>query len=168
MIGCMMYELTSLNKPFDGKNLPDLITNIITKKHIPISDNYSKELRDLIDRLLEKDPNQRFSMKDILDIDYIILQQKLYLKRKHKLSNENKTKSSLKFKKNSLFINTGDYEEGKLVNDKQLLNNRNQSNILRKKLYEPKRDIQNLNKNLDTSNKKIINNFNNREGIIIG
>jgi serine/threonine protein kinase len=44
---------------------------IVCQKHEPIPDMYSKELACLIDLLLEKDPKNRPSVREILKMDLI-------------------------------------------------------------------------------------------------
>ena len=41
---------------------------IVSAKQAPISSNYSKELRTLIDMMLEKDPKLRPTMKEIIQM----------------------------------------------------------------------------------------------------
>ena len=45
---------------------------IVQEKHEPINDNeYSQDLKDLIDILLQKDPEKRPSVRSILKMDLI-------------------------------------------------------------------------------------------------
>lgn len=63
-LGIILYELCTLQKPFAADNLLGLVFKIVSDAHEPISQNlpYSKELRALIDRLLEKDHKLRPSV----------------------------------------------------------------------------------------------------------
>jgi NIMA (never in mitosis gene a)-related kinase len=67
-LGCILYELCTLKKPFEADNLLGLVFKIVTDQpaEIPSSKPYSKEIRQLIDMLLEKDPKNRPSIADIL------------------------------------------------------------------------------------------------------
>jgi len=62
----LLYELCTLDKPFKADNLLGLVLKIVSAKQAPISSNYSKELRTLIDMMLEKDPKLRPTMKEII------------------------------------------------------------------------------------------------------
>ena len=75
MVGCVIYELCSLKKPFNGDNLMVLMRNIVTEKVPPIPDNYSDNLKHIVNILMMKDQNDRPLIRDILDIDFV--QQKM-------------------------------------------------------------------------------------------
>lgn len=47
-------------------NLLGLVFKIVQEKPEPIPDRYSKELGELIEKLLEKDPTKRPSVREIL------------------------------------------------------------------------------------------------------
>ena len=64
-LGCILYELCTLKKPFEADNLLGLVFKIVQENPNPIPDSYSKELRDLIDALLSKDPKKRPSVSEI-------------------------------------------------------------------------------------------------------
>lgn len=71
MIGCVLYELTCLKKPFHGDNFQSLIYNILHTEILPIPKLYSEELRRLINLFLKKDPNLRPSLDEILEDENI-------------------------------------------------------------------------------------------------
>jgi len=60
-----------LKKPFEAENLLSLVFKIVQEKHPPIPSSYSKELSDLIDMLLEKDPTKRPTIREILKMQLI-------------------------------------------------------------------------------------------------
>ena len=63
-----MYEITSLQKTFDGTNLPALINKIVKVKYAPIRNMcISDNLRQLITDLLQKDPDRRPYAYEVLD-----------------------------------------------------------------------------------------------------
>ena len=76
-LGCILYELCTLKKPFEADNLLGLVFKIVTEKPAPVPSNlpYSKEIKQLIDLLLEKDPKDRPSIAQILQMP--IVKQKM-------------------------------------------------------------------------------------------
>ena len=78
MIGCVLYELATLRKPFEAPSIPDLVEKIKNQNFIPISKNYSDELQFLIEKLLNKDPQNRPSIKEVLNFDFVVNKMKKY------------------------------------------------------------------------------------------
>jgi len=65
-LGCIIHEMASLKVPFQAENylrLADVITNS-TKAALP--DKYSKELHEMVDLLMNKDPKKRPNSKQLL------------------------------------------------------------------------------------------------------
>mgnify|MGYP002823755478 CR=1 FL=1 len=93
----ILYELCTLKHAFVADNLLGLVFKIVQEKHEPVSKNarYSKELSDLIDRLLEKDPVKRPSVREILKMELIRRKAKEFLEQ-----NEVKRSKTIVFKKN--------------------------------------------------------------------
>jgi len=82
MLGCILHELCSLEKPFSGDNIPNVIHKIMQEKHSSAPEHFTTLVHDLIDKLLEKDPNKRPSIENILSIPEIS-QQVMKLKTKY-------------------------------------------------------------------------------------
>jgi len=59
-LGCIIYELATLKRPFDAKNLPSIVMKICHGDPKPVSSAYSIELRSLVACLLEKKSHERF------------------------------------------------------------------------------------------------------------
>ena len=72
-LGIILYELCTLKHAFVADNLLGLVFKIVQEKHEPVSASgrYSQDLADLIDRLLEKDPLKRPSVREILKMELI-------------------------------------------------------------------------------------------------
>lgn len=72
-LGCILYELCTLKKAFQADNLLGLVFKIVSEPYEPIPNNlpYSKELRMLVGMLLEKQPNNRPSVADILQMNIV-------------------------------------------------------------------------------------------------
>ena len=56
---------------FTADNLLGLVFKIVSDTWEPIGDRYSKEMSTLIEMLLEKDPNKRPSVREILKMPLI-------------------------------------------------------------------------------------------------
>jgi len=71
-IGVLMYELLSGKMPFEASTDSTLITQILTKKPIPLRNrigNLPKKIEDILDNLLHKKPEKRFeSAHDLRNI----------------------------------------------------------------------------------------------------
>lgn len=76
MIGCVLYELCSLNKPFIGDNIVILMQNIVNDPVPEIPKEYSDELRVIVKLLTNKDDNKRPFIREILEHDIITIKMK--------------------------------------------------------------------------------------------
>ncbi|XP_063432164.1 uncharacterized protein LOC134714658 [Mytilus trossulus] len=66
-MGVVVYEMTTLEKPFDANFMQQLIFQIVHGKLPPMpKDKYSKQLCSLLEKMLCKDPSTRPSADDIL------------------------------------------------------------------------------------------------------
>ena len=81
-LGCILYELTTLQVPFLGLNMQELYQNIINLKYKPIPNIYSNELKEIIKILLNKNQIDRPSTT-------ILLTNKIILKKMKELYNNN-------------------------------------------------------------------------------
>ena len=70
-LGCILYELASLRRPFMGTNIGEIMRKIMTNNPRPIPSQYSPEFRELINMMLKKNPNERASIYDILQLPLI-------------------------------------------------------------------------------------------------
>ena len=52
-LGCVLYELTTLNHAFDASNMCALVLAILRGKYPPIDVRYSPELRRLVSKMLQ-------------------------------------------------------------------------------------------------------------------
>ena len=71
-LGCVLYELCTLNHPFEGGTQVEIYEKIMTQKFKAIGSEYSNELKRMVDLLLEKDERKRPKMKDILRMKSVI------------------------------------------------------------------------------------------------
>lgn len=144
MLGCLLYELMNLKKPFSGESFPSIINSI--KNTFPDmcnKDIYSSELSQFILFLLEKDVEVRPSLEDICDNEYF---KQVYCQSNHndlvninQFFNENTLKEKEKEKKkgNQTYVKT-------LVNKKLVISIKNQKekkifvtpNFSKQKIYQ--------------------------------
>ena len=68
-LGCILYELITFKKPYNAKNQAALFFKITNGNYEPIPNHlkYSKELKKMVDLLLEKNYNHRPFMKNIIE-----------------------------------------------------------------------------------------------------
>ena len=77
-LGCVLYELCTLNHPFEGGTQVEIYEKIISQKFKSINPEYSSDLKKMIDLLLEKDEKERPKMKDILKMKSVIYRANKY------------------------------------------------------------------------------------------
>lgn len=65
-LGCCIYQMATLNHPFNASSQPALIMKILRDQYKPISKEYSCELSNLIDIMLEKNHFVRPKIGDII------------------------------------------------------------------------------------------------------
>ena len=68
-LGCVMYELASLELAFPAETEAELAKKVLTKTPAPLPPHYSKDLTTLIFSMMTKDPTRRPSAQDILDYE---------------------------------------------------------------------------------------------------
>jgi len=65
-LGCILYEMATFKHPFNASNQGALILKILKGKFDPIPGEYSNDLKNLVDWLLEKNHFKRPTIFDIL------------------------------------------------------------------------------------------------------
>jgi len=55
-LGCILYEMATRQRTFEGTNLPALVNKIMNGQIAPIRGDYSVEMRRLVKDMLNKDP----------------------------------------------------------------------------------------------------------------
>jgi len=63
----MVYEMCTSKPPFDGKDMQGLYAKIKTGKYNPISNKYSRELQNMISKLLQVNPTNRPSAEEVIN-----------------------------------------------------------------------------------------------------
>lgn len=65
-LGCVIYELCTLSPAFSGNNMGAIVMKILRQKQDPIPDCYSQELADLVDWMLQKNPEDRPTIQQVM------------------------------------------------------------------------------------------------------
>ncbi|AAZ13475.1 Repressor of differentiation kinase 2 [Trypanosoma equiperdum] len=70
-LGVVLYEVMMLKRPFGGRNMDELINNIVHARRAPLPNMYSDELRRVCDQLLSLDPAKRPSLRQLFQQPFI-------------------------------------------------------------------------------------------------
>lgn len=70
-LGCVLFELCTLTKAFRYNNPQDYINAMNRRQYHRIPDKYSQNLRNLINRMLDPNPQTRITANQILQLDFI-------------------------------------------------------------------------------------------------
>lgn len=70
-LGCVLYELCTLQHAFQSNNLLGLVYKIVQEKQPSLPPHYSADTTRLVDTLLSKDPASRLSAEGILALPFI-------------------------------------------------------------------------------------------------
>ena len=71
-LGCVLYELTTLNPPFTAKDMQGLYTRVLKGVYPKIPSNFSSDLAAMIKCLLQVDPSNRPLTKQIIHMPVFI------------------------------------------------------------------------------------------------
>ena len=70
-LGCILYEMCNLRHAFDAQSLNGLAVKILKGSYPALTTTYSKQLRDLITKMLSINPKQRPTIWDIINKSFI-------------------------------------------------------------------------------------------------
>lgn len=70
-LGVIVYELLTLKHPFNATSMKGLMQRILKLQYEPIPPLYTTELRNIVPRLLTRDPAHRIRLSDLLDLPVI-------------------------------------------------------------------------------------------------
>ena len=70
-LGVCIYQLMALRVPFEGGSVSMLALKIVKGKYEPLPKTYSKELRELVAKMLKVNVNERISIKEVLESDVV-------------------------------------------------------------------------------------------------
>ena len=179
-LGVLLYEMCALKMPFDASNLPQLYIKIINCNYQPLSNNYSDELKKLVNAMLNETSLKRPNIGEVLNYSIIKSRIKKFLNKeeyeaefshtilhKFNLSSSDEKPNKKNNKEKNLRISSGHNNDNIDVNKKYNYhyfkneldkgNNNNNIDFLRKNL-EGKPNQLNINSNKN-KNRQIIGNF---------
>ena len=103
-LGCLLYEMITLNKPFESTGQMGLFMKILKEKPQKISEkirkNYSNRLLNLIYQLLEKNPVKRFALSQIFNSGIFYTLNNIKIIKNHINNIQNKRTFEIKNKNN--------------------------------------------------------------------
>ncbi|ELT89257.1 hypothetical protein CAPTEDRAFT_177924 [Capitella teleta] len=76
-IGCILYELVTLDHAFQGQSLMGIMYKIVEGDLPPWPEEYSNDLGSVFTRICEKDPAKRASASEALKLPYISKQMEM-------------------------------------------------------------------------------------------
>ncbi|KAG5483391.1 hypothetical protein LSCM1_04939 [Leishmania martiniquensis] len=79
-LGVVLYELLTLKHPFNAKDMKGLLQRILAVQYDPLPTLYRAELRDIVARMLVRDPAGRIKLEDILRLPIVCERIRQWLK----------------------------------------------------------------------------------------
>lgn len=70
-LGCILYEMIMLRRPFEASTLPEIFTKICKGEYPPILPMFSRDLRLLVQLMLQQDSSKRPSIEDICRFPFV-------------------------------------------------------------------------------------------------
>lgn len=77
--GVCLYEMMALKHPFNASDMKSLMQRILKVQYEAPPAVYSPELRQIVTRLLTKDPSQRLKLSDMLEMPIMVNRMKQWL-----------------------------------------------------------------------------------------
>ena len=76
-LGILLYEILHGFPPFNGQNAKEKCQNILNNSFIEFK-NISIEAKDLITKILKKNPNERLTLEEIFKHKWMIYYEKVF------------------------------------------------------------------------------------------
>lgn len=70
-LGCLLYEVLSLNEIFDDPSLEIYLDNVLQKTYKPIPEIFSLEVKELVAGLLNSDEDKRWKKEDVISFPFL-------------------------------------------------------------------------------------------------
>eukprot|EP01062_Namystynia_karyoxenos_P053208 TRINITY_DN42_c0_g1_i2.p1 TRINITY_DN42_c0_g1~~TRINITY_DN42_c0_g1_i2.p1 ORF type:complete len:493 (+),score=209.44 TRINITY_DN42_c0_g1_i2:128-1480(+) len=78
-VGVLLYEMLALKRPYTAQNMRGLMEKVLEGKFPPPPPHYSQDMQKLVAFILERDPDKRPAVRDILLYQYMRDGTKLFL-----------------------------------------------------------------------------------------
>ena len=127
-LGCFLYELATLHPPFEATTHLNLARKIKSGKVDPIPNFYSPKLNEVINLLMNLDPDKRPNIREIIEISEISLRIK-EKKIKENIKKLKRMENMLKIRE----LNNKEKEEALMIKEKYL--NEREKNINQREEY---------------------------------
>lgn len=79
-LGCCLYEMCNLKHAFEGQFFPAVSVKISEGKRAPLNKRYSRELKELVDAMLDLKPRHRPTIANILERPFMRVKVGEYIK----------------------------------------------------------------------------------------
>ncbi|KAH9597873.1 Protein kinase domain [Trypanosoma melophagium] len=70
-LGVVLYELLTLKHPFNANSMKGLMQRILKVQYDPVPQIYTTEIRNIVPRLLTKEPSQRIKLEELLELPIV-------------------------------------------------------------------------------------------------
>jgi len=70
-LGILLFEMMALQRPFRGKDMNDLMDNVLNHRLPPLPQHYSPQLREVCLMLLDDDSTRRPSIAPVFQLPYV-------------------------------------------------------------------------------------------------
>ena len=71
-LGCVLYEMAALRPPFKAHDMPGLYKKVVSGNYPPLSTRYSHDFKEIINMMLQPNPNLRPSCKQLLTLPAVL------------------------------------------------------------------------------------------------
>ena len=135
-LGCVMYEMVTLKCPFREDNMVKLYNKVLVGEYKKIPNNFSLELKWIVEHMLNSEMDKRFSCDEILNWDFVKKWGKSKNNSKLKSLSE-KTIDEYKIKHNKNKINNNFMGNNRIIINKEERKQDESDNILLKTISIP-------------------------------
>lgn len=123
-MGCVLYEICTFSRPFESRNMLALVRKICQDEYPPLPDRYSDNLKNLVKKLLNKDPKMRPSCSRIFKMPFIFnILSKLAQNIASSGSGDDESAVSQAVTANKQEKNVTLMQNGNVINNNNIINN---------------------------------------------